>query len=166
MKRSWIVTVLFLATVASVASADEASHREAALELLEITNARQMLDQYMASFEQMMSQQLSSMDLPPDGQEAAKAVQKEMMDWLSEFLAWDQMKGMYVDIYIEVFTEEEVNELIEFYKSPLGQKLLAKMPELMQKTMQKTQAMLQQKMPEFQQRLQKSLSDLQEKYEQ
>jgi len=165
MKRLSIVTVLVLATLAAVASADEASHRKAVLELLETTNARKMLDQYMTSFEAMMEQQFSSMDLPPEGQEAAKAVQKEMMDWLSEFLAWDHIKDMYVDVYVEVFTEEEVNELIEFYQSPLGQKLLAKMPELMQKTMQKTQAMLQQKMPEFQQRLQKSLSDLQEKYE-
>jgi hypothetical protein len=164
MKRKLIVVLLLVGIGGTAVLADEASHRATALELLEVTNTRKMLDQVMTSIEGMMGQQFASLDLPPEGKEAAEKVQKEMMAWFSEFFVWEQMQGLYVDIYMDVFTEAELQELIEFYQSPLGQKLLTKMPELMQQSMQKTQAMLQQKMPEFQQRLRKTVSELEEKY--
>jgi len=164
MRKAWMVTLLVFAIATSITFADEATHKEAALKLLEVTNTQKMLDQYMTSFETMMEKQFDALELPSEGREAAKALQKEMMEWLSGFLAWEQMKDTYVDIYVEVFTEDELNELIEFYQSPLGQKLLKKMPELLQKTMQKTQAILQEKMPDFQRKLQKTLSELKEKY--
>jgi hypothetical protein len=159
-----MITLLVCGCFSSAIFADEASHKKTALELLEVTNTKKMLDQMMTSMEGIMEQQLKLIELPPEGQEAAKAVQKENIDWFSEFFVWEQMRDMYVDIYIEVFTEDELKELIQFYKSPLGQKMLKKMPELMQKSLQKTQTMLQENMPAFQERLQKTISELEQKY--
>jgi hypothetical protein len=166
MQKRLAVAWVLVGLAASVVLADEASHRKTALELLEITETKKMLDQVMASVEGMMAQQLQALELPPEGQEAAKAVQKDMMGWFSEFFVWEEMRDLYLDVYVEVFTEDELKELIQFYQSPLGQKLLNKMPALMQKSMQKTQAMLQKRMPEFQERLQKTMSELREKYKQ
>ena len=164
MKNIMIVALLFSVVVTSSLFAGEASHKRAALELLEVANTQEMLDQMMSSISDMMEQQFKALKLPPGGEEAAAAFQREIIDWFSEFFVWEQMRDLYVDIYVDVFTEDELKELIRFYQSPLGQKVLKKMPELMQKSIEKTQALLQSKMPEFQKRLQKTISELKEKY--
>jgi hypothetical protein len=164
MKKALIAALLICAFVTPAASADEASHKEAALKLLEVTDAKNMMEQMLASIEGMMEQQFKAIGLPPEGQEASEAVQKEMMHWFSEFFSWEQMQGMYVDIYTEVFTEDEIKEMTLFYESPLGQKMLAKMPELMQLSMEKSQAAVLKKLPELQERLHKAMIELKEKY--
>lgn len=164
MKKVLIVGLLLSVIVTSSSFADEDSHKRAALELLEVANTKEMLDQMMSSISDMMEQQFKSLKLPPEGEEAAAAFQREIIDWFSEFFVWEQMRDLYVDIYVDVFTEDELKELIRFYQSPLGQKVLKKMPELMQKSIEKTQAILQDKMPEFQKRLQKTITELEEKY--
>lgn len=41
----------------------------------------------------------------------------------------------FIQLYMSVYTEAEINELIAFYESPIGQKTLEKMPLLMQESM-------------------------------
>jgi hypothetical protein len=41
-----------------------------------------------------------------------------------------------MDIYTDTFTKEALEGIIAFYKTPAGQKLIKKLPELMQKSMQ------------------------------
>ena len=54
---------------------------------------------------------------------------------LHEELAWDKMRLVYVQIYQETFTQEEIDGLIAFYKSPAGVAFVEKMPVVMQKSM-------------------------------
>ncbi len=155
--------ILFL-IFATSAIAGEANHQKAVLKLLEITNAQKLIDQTLDSINQMVAQQFKSMNLPSKGQEASDRIREEIMTWFSEFFVWEKMQKLYIDIYTDVFTEQEINGLIDFYQTPLGQKMLSKMPELMQKTIQKTQVILKSKTPEFQKRLEKAVIELKEKY--
>ena len=164
MKKALMVTFIVFGIAVSVASADQESHRLATLKLLEVTNAQKMLDHLTTSIKTVMEQQFASLDLTPEGQEVMQEVKEELMTWFSGFFVWEQIRDLYIDIYIEVFTEEEINELVAFYQTPLGQKLLAKMPVLMQVSMQRTQAIMQKRMPEFQRRLLKSIAELKRKY--
>jgi len=59
------------------------------------------------------------------------------------------MKPVYIKLYDETLTEEEVNGAVAFYKTPAGQALLNKMPLLMQKSMVVMQEMLGEMIPEF-----------------
>jgi hypothetical protein len=45
------------------------------------------------------------------------------------------MRPLYIQIYQESFTQEEIDGLIAFYKSPLGIAFVEKMPLVMQKSM-------------------------------
>jgi hypothetical protein len=164
MKPIWLISVLALGLLITPSFADELSHRKAAAELLEITNVRQMLEQVKTSAAIIMNQQFDAIKLPEEGREAAARAQQEMMDWLSQVFAWEKTKDMYVDIYVETFTEDELNELIVFNQSPLGQKVLRKMPQLMQRSMDKTQQVLHDMAPGFQRRLRKIILELQERY--
>lgn len=164
MRKLCVMVILLIASLASTAHADQASHRQAVLKLLEVTNARQMQDQMIVQINNMVEKQFDALDLDANGQEAARKVKKDMAGWLSELLTWDAMKEVYVDIYMDVFTEDEIKEMTAFYQSPLGRKMLQKMPLLLQTTFARTQEMIQKKMPDIQKRLESYTSDLESKY--
>jgi hypothetical protein len=67
----------------------------------------------------------------------------------------DDMIAEMVPIYAETYTLDEIRQLTAFYASPLGQKLQAKMPELMSRSMQISQRVL---MP----RIQKAMAESQQ----
>jgi hypothetical protein len=138
------------AIAASCSVADEASHKRAALKLMEVTNAKDMMDQRLVLFEGLLEQTIDASDLTPEEQEAANDTKKELMDWCSDILDWEKLRDQIADIYVQVFTEDELNELIRFYQSPVGQKLLEKTPEIMQKSVEIVQTILQDKLSEFQ----------------
>lgn len=66
-----------------------------------------------------------------------------------ELLSWDHFKSDIIQIYAETYTQKEVDDLIEFYRSPTGQSSIDKMPEILNKTrllmQQKFQTILPQK---------------------
>ncbi|MEP6669006.1 MAG: DUF2059 domain-containing protein [Chthoniobacter sp.] len=53
---------------------------------------------------------------------------------------WDAIKPIWMQIYTEIFTDEDLRGMIVFFKSPVGQKWLDTQPEVQTKTMQKMQA--------------------------
>jgi uncharacterized protein len=57
-----------------------------------------------------------------------------MVDWATRFLTWDAMLPEMTAIYKETFTEDEVREMIAFYRTPTGQKVLDTLPEVMQRS--------------------------------
>lgn len=164
MKGLFAIAMLLTLTLTGTAFADQASHKKAVLKLLEVTDSRQIMDQMLVQMQTVVDKEFDAMELDADGREAAKKVKTEMAAWMSGMLSWENMKEMYVDIYMNVFSEEEINELVAFYQSPLGMKMLKKMPTLLKTTFEKTQAMVQQKIPEIQRRLEEVESDLQTKY--
>jgi uncharacterized protein len=54
---------------------------------------------------------------------------------LREEMTWDKLRPVYVQIYQESFTQEEIDGLIAFYESPAGFAFVEKMPFVMQKSM-------------------------------
>ena len=62
-----------------------------------------------------------------------------------------------VEIYDKHFTHDEIKDLIVFYESPTGKKILEKTPEITKDLME---AMMNDYMPEFQEKLMKELERL------
>jgi len=149
MKALLISTCLSLVTFPLLARADEASKLTKIEEMLVLTHADQVVQQVTAQMQPMMAQQMKQLNLPEDARPAVEEMQKKMMDWVSTKLSWEKMKPVYIKLYDETLTEEEVNGAVAFYKTPAGQALLNKMPLLMQKTMVVMQDMLGEMIPEF-----------------
>jgi hypothetical protein len=57
-----------------------------------------------------------------------------MAQWLTKYMTWEAMAPELTKLYVATYSEGELKELATFYRSPVGQKSLAKMPELMQET--------------------------------
>jgi len=86
-----------------------------------------------------------------------------MRQFLDKYLTWEQVKGEYVRIYTDTFTEPELRELIQLYQTPTGKKLLGSMPEIMNRSMQVTQNQLQPHLPELQQQIMARVQEQQKK---
>lgn len=52
--------------------------------------------------------------------------------WANKHITWEAAAPEITKIYKDAFTEMELRDVIAFYKTPTGQKVLIKLPEVMQ----------------------------------
>lgn len=58
-------------------------------------------------------------------------------EFFNEFVAevtTDRITEVYIPIYAKYYTESEIDELIKFYKSPVGQKTISVLPDIMKES--------------------------------
>lgn len=141
------------------APAPSAPPTEASIkQLLEVAQAHKLIDSVMAQMDNLMQQTIAQ---ATKGQEISAKVQKdidqrrgEVIAMMKELLDWKKLEPMYVRIYQKTFSQQEVDGMIAFYKTPAGQAVMSKMPLAMQNTideMQASMAPVMQKMQKMQQ---------------
>ena len=64
-------------------------------------------------------------------------------------MTWSDLEPAMVKIYQDNFTQEDINGLIAFYKTPLGKTTIEKMPLVMQQSMAVGQDAMMKVMPEL-----------------
>lgn len=133
------VLALPLAAWSEQGAAVSPSHRKAAQDLLEITDAPNSMTGFGDT---VIDAQISSNpELAPYRDVFTK--------WLQKTLSWDVIGPRMVELYTATFTEAELRELLVFYKSPIGQKALKQMPILFQQGAQIGQEAAAQNMGEL-----------------
>jgi len=97
-------------------------------------------------FDQLMEQQIDAIVEAMAGEPSLASHAKEFRTFFIDIMDKENLKKEMMQAYLNSFTEEEIDEMIKFNQSPLGQKILKKMPELtkqislsMQKNMTKNQ---------------------------
>lgn len=93
--------------------------------------------------QQMMSQMFSSM------QTAMPQVPAEFWTKVHAGMKADELIDLIIPIYSKHYTQEELNGLVAFYESPLGQKVTAELPQIAQESMAAGQQWGQQKAQEI-----------------
>ncbi len=146
-KLMFSILLLLFAAFPPTLLAGEASHRKAAEEFIESVQSKKGFDLMISSVEDMLSKQFQGTELSPEKRKASIEVSKAMTKMLRELFVWEDMRKLYIDVYIKVFSEKELKELTDFYHSPLGKKVIAKMPELMKISMELNQKEMMKKMP-------------------
>ncbi len=53
-----------------------------------------------------------------------------MLEFMNRYMGFDNIKNELADIYANSFTQTELEELARFYQTPVGKKILQKLPEL------------------------------------
>ncbi len=53
-----------------------------------------------------------------------------MLEFMNKYMGFDNLKSDLAKIYADAFTQAELEELARFYRTPVGRKVLQKMPEL------------------------------------
>jgi uncharacterized protein len=111
--------------------ADEASKAAKAGELLQLSQG----DQMVKMMQPMMKGMMSQMDKGLSAEQRVKIgeMQDKMMALVAARLS--DAKPALVKVYTDTYTEEELDGIVGFYKSPAGKAFLQKMPEVMQRSM-------------------------------
>jgi hypothetical protein len=147
-----IAALLFLASTACWSAPPT---RESVLTLMEVIKAESMMDQAYSSVDQMfkqaMAQETAGRKLTEEQQRLVDAMPAKITALMREEMSWTKMEPIYVGIYQETFTQEEIDGLIGFYRSPVGQSFVAKMPVVMHRSMSIMQVQMQSLIPKLKQ---------------
>lgn len=148
MKKSLLLIAVLALSPAAFAQ-DNAAKLALAREAISAMQADKMFDGMAAQMKQMASQQ---MRLPatatPEQVQKAEALQGKIMD-----VAMNEAKAMISKmdaIYASVYSEAELKAMVAFFKSPEGQSMMAKQPQVMAQMMPLIQGMQQDLMPKIQ----------------
>lgn len=125
-----------------------ASHLKASENMLLATG----IDKSMATMTANVVDAFSN-NVPEQNRAQFKTV---LNNFFKKYLNWESVKDDFKRIYAEEFSEEELNQLVKFYNTPLGKKVNEKMPILQQKGMQLGQKIVQDHQEELQAEIQKN----------
>lgn len=117
-----VALALFLGHGALADTDVSASHRQAALDLIDLMGLeKQMMGGATAMVDAMSSQNPSLMPY-----------RDVILEWSESIMTWEIFGPKMIDIYAGAFSESELRDLIAFYNTPTGKKAVSIMPELMQ----------------------------------
>lgn len=154
--RRYVAIVLVVLTVACCsARADEASKRAKAEQLFLLMHMDRISDQLMSGIRKQLQQITQSMtdtdQATPEQKKQVVDFQQRVMDVVTQKLGWKALEPDFITLYATTYTEEELDGIIGFYKSPVGQKMLEKTPELMTKSTEITQQKMRDLEPQLNQ---------------
>ena len=134
--------------------ADEASKMAKIQKLFKVTKMDQLSAQSMQlaanRVRSGMVQQMFGVKLNADQQEKVNDLSEKVMKIVSNALNWDALEPEYAKLYAAAYTEQQIDDLLAFYKSPTGQVMIEKTPGLMQEANGVVQKRMADAMPQIQ----------------
>ena len=130
-----VCVTAFSSSMAAPPTDETVSEMMKAMQLQQLLNqALNEMEQGMAKgMEQGLQRSLQGKELSPAQKAAVEAFRKKFTTAVNEELSFAKVKDIYQQAYRETFTQEEVNAIIAFYKSPAGKAIVEKYPAAMQK---------------------------------
>jgi uncharacterized protein len=156
MKRIALL-LAFALCLPLTAHADEASRRVKAQEMLNLMHLDRLMDQVMDTMLQQMSgmrNQLGGSTVKPEDQAKLDEFQQKAVELIKSQMGWKALEPDYVDIYAKTFTDEQLDAILVFYKSPAGIALVDKLPTLTAEGSQLAQAKMIALQPQLRQLIQ------------
>ncbi len=127
------------------------NHRAAVKRLFQVTEIQKVLD---SSVEVTLKSQI-------EADPTLSQFEDIMREFLTEHMGWASLEPEFVDMYMQAFTQREVEDLIAFYKTPAGKKSIVMVPELMKQGAAVGQRRVQEHLPELKQKVQERVQELQ-----
>jgi hypothetical protein len=134
MNRNRIALLLVLALCLPVAArADEASHRAKAQEMITLLHTDKLVQQNADNMIKQVAaaaDKAAGPDATPDAKAKVDDFKKQTEQMIDAQIGWKVMQDKFIDVYAKNFTEEQLDGIIAFYKSPAGVALLTTMPDV------------------------------------
>jgi hypothetical protein len=148
--RYAIILCLLAVSILPVQAAPQAAQPtdSSVEEMLKCLQVEKLLTQALAqmtngmnkAMEQRLQSAVGGRELTPAQKAAIEQFRKTFTQTLQEDLSPAKVRGIYLQCYKETFTQDEVDGIIAFYKSPGGQAISEKYPQVMQKAQTMMQA--------------------------
>lgn len=133
--------------------ADAKRHAADAERFLLVAHADKLVVPVYAQVQQMFAQRFAESNAPQSEKAVLETYQAQANTALDQAVGWDQLKPDMVKLYTSTFNEQEMQDLIRFYDSPVGKKVLEIMPALTAQSAQLTQSKLESAVPKVNQLL-------------
>ncbi len=157
MKRVLLLASLALCNLTFAAPPTEASIDQ----LVTLTHSPNTLDAMTAAVERSIRQGVEASthgkSLTAQQQKAVQVIPDQIMQFVRQQLNWAKLKPLVAQAYMETYSQEEVDELIRFFGSPVGRRFVDKQPQLVQRMSAATQQLVATALPKFQAALLESL---------
>jgi hypothetical protein len=121
MLRTAIITALFLSSLSL--SAQDSTKVKHIRQLMELTGMAKLGSQMMTNIVSTYKQNYP-------------AATSEFWDAFMKEADMSQLFEKVIPVYEQNFTDDDIQQLIAFYQSPVGKKMIDKMPVIMQQSMQ------------------------------
>jgi len=157
-----VVFFLTWACSAQTSTDDTPATRADVERYLQVVNSHDMMKKLMSSMTQGMHQMWHDQylkhkdELPAD----YEAKMTASMDDMLGNMPMDEMMQAMVPAYEKHLTKDDIDNLVAFYSSPTGAKLLREMPAMMAEAMQDMMPILTKYMETVQDRLKKQTDDM------
>jgi uncharacterized protein len=154
MKKPMILLAALLAFAAPAAAQPEASpgELEAARELLEVSLTAET---FVRALELGMAEN--------GAEKLTPAVRQALRDFMAEHFRYEELLPDFVQMYTELFTEEEIRGITAFYRTPAGRRMAEMAPELAIRSQRIVAERLQESMPELMQAIMEAMQADQDK---
>jgi len=140
--------LLYFILISSNIYADDSTHRQTAEELLVTSKADEIVNTMYDQMHTIFISMADKMNMPSERKSITeKYIQRLNQLMLDEY--WPGMKDQLINVYVTLYTEEEMRELIAFYKSSIGQKYINTTPKLMQQSLEISQNQMKGLMPKI-----------------
>ena len=124
--------------------ADAASHRAAVERLFTLTQVQQKIDDSVQSVAALQLQQTPQLTAHRDALTA----------FLERHIGWNALHEDLVQMYLQAFTEQELDTINAFYSTPAGRKVITVVPQLVQQRNRLAMQRLQENIGDLQQLMQ------------
>ena len=171
MKKLPALLLLGILVGGSALAANDAPASDASIrEMLDLTNARQLLDNMKGQMNGLMANAMrdavKNQTVTPERQAILDRMAAKMSTVVTDTMNWDDLMPIYLRTYRASFTQDEIDGVIKFYKSPAGRAYTKKLPVAMQNIMVEMQGLIkpmQEKMAAIQRESIQELKYLQER---
>jgi hypothetical protein len=156
MVKSSRLLVSLIATLVSVAAFanDAPPTDESIAEMMRLSHAE---DNFAALKPQVEIAMRKTLDETAGGRSLSEAQRvayergrERMVAVMATRYNWDSMREIYLRIYQATFTQDELNGIVAFYRSPAGAAFVNKTPLLQQNLLRETQDWMRPMIKEFQ----------------
>jgi uncharacterized protein len=163
MKRA--ACLLFVASIIgacpvrgdSISKARKVHEMLAALRLEETTNRLEQAQE--TQIQTMSERQLAGVKLDDDQQKAFEEFRQKLVDLLRASASWKALEPDFIKLYSDAYSEEEIDGILAFYRTPAGRAMLAKTPELTERSIAISQQRMTELSPKIQALLDKFIHD-------
>ena len=153
VKRAlWLSPLCFVCLQA--AHADAASKARKVGELLSAmhldatTNRLEQAEE--ARIDAMSRQQLAGVTLDADQKKSYDEFRHKVVELLRSSATWKALEPDFVKLYSDAYSEDEIDGILAFYRSPVGRTMLAKTPALAEQSISISQRRMAELTPKIQ----------------
>ena len=135
-----LVFAMFAVFAAQAALAQDAKPSEESIrQLFEVMHSSKLLDAYMTQIDSTvrasMQHALAGQQLNPKQKKILEDMGAEIGSLVKAELTWPAIEPLMIEVYRDTFSQHEVDGMLAFYRSEVGQAVIAKLPTAMQQSM-------------------------------